>query len=816
MQDSELIDMVEDNNINKTPSPMDYWALRDYGLDYIRRVASRNWTDFSVHDPGVTILEALTLAISDLSYRSSADMADLLTRKGGRQVSLEGTLFPAEVILSNAPTTAEDYRKVMLENIPGIRNIWFVPVNRTIEVPHIPKRLAPGTVDVRGGYKVIVELENLSSSIFDNERILSVIGEFSDGSRATHIKADNYKELYSQSIQRVFLEHRNLCETIQEITFLEQVEVGICGEIEIESSIDMRTLLQEIYDRLYDYISPTIPFHTVEELLSRGRDAQDVFDFRPPRLGFIDRQELASFNKKTELYVSDVIALLMDIPEIRSIHRIHFTVGRVPEGEHVFLDEHGRTLSMSPDANITFTLVPDFIRSGVKLEKGAFVNSIVFNINGLTFLPPSPDRMTGLGVGTRKDERVPLEGFRTSMPVPEGTYRGTDRYFSFQNLLPETYRMGVDSLPESASALRKAERMQLKAYLTFFDQILSDYLAQLDHFQDLLSVKSGDPGSNETYFHGRLTDDDITDVSKVLYGYPEYVVPQEDPDDNLRRKNEVLDHLLTRFSESFAEYASLEFIRNHASDTSAIRETVEDKKRFLGDYPRISSLRSCGVDWSGQNLVTGVERRIMRRLGIDNPDSRGHLSEKNELSLYVIEHNLLTPMNVEDGFLELAVGEGEVELLSDPYTFRVTVVLPAWADLASNLNFRKYAEKIIREEIPAHIFVKVCWIARDAMAAFEEAYAVWHQVMNQGMLPFADDDAESDWETRRSEATATLVSIFKLFTNVYPEVQLVGEEVHEFDDREGLIKLDASYLGTGFGPEPASSGDTDTEPAIQE
>jgi hypothetical protein len=640
------------------------------------------------------------------------------------------------------------------------------------------------------------------------------VGEYADGSRATYIKADNYRELYRQYIRRVFLQHRNLCETIQEIVFLDQVDVGLCAEIEIESGTDMRGLLQQIYDRMYDYISPTIPFHTVEELLSRGREVQDIFDFRPPRLGFIDRQELATFGKKTELYVSDAIALLMDIPGVRSIHRIHFLVGKIPEGAHVELDETARKVSMAPDTNVSFTMAPDFLRSGMEPDEHTFFNSIVFNINGLTFLPPSPNRMVGTSVDARKDERVSLQGFRTDMPVPEGNYRGTDRYFSFQNLLPETYRMGVDSIPESASALRKAERMQLKAYLTFFDQILSDYLAQLDHFQDLLSVKAGDPDSNETYFHGTLTEDDITDVSQVLYGFPDYVVPPEDAEENLKRKNEVLDHLLTRFAESFAEYASLEFIRNHQTDSTAVKESVEDKKRFLGDYPRISSLRSCGLDWSGEDWVTGAERRIMRRLGIDDPDARGRLSQQKKLALYVIEHSLLAPREPEDGFLELAVGEGEIELLRDPYTFRVTAVLPAWADLASNLNFRRYAEKIIREEIPAHIFVKICWISREAMAAFEDAYAAWNRVQQEGMLPFKDDLAQSDWEARRSEATATLVSVFKLFTNIYPEVMLVGDEVHEFDDREGLIKLDASYLGSGLGPEPGS--DADPEPANQE
>lgn len=782
--------MDEDKKIAKTPSPMDYQGLRDYGLEYIRKIGSRYWTDFNVHDPGVTILEALTLAVNDLSYRSSARMADLLTRKGSGQVSLEGTMFPAEVILSNAPTTGEDYRKLVLENIPGIRNVWFEPMEKTFDVPYVAKRLEPGVGHLKGGYRVLVELEDLG--ILLGREWHFPVGVEDLGREPVYLDNDNYETLYRHAIRRLFHQHRNLCEELLDIQFIRPVQVGLNAQLEIESGVDMLSLLQQIYDRVYDYVCPTISFHTVEDLLAVGRKPQDIFGVRPPSLGFIDRQELASFHRKNTLYISDIISILMGIEGIRSVHFVRFSVEDSSRGKRVKVLDNGRILDISAAPDLSFAFVPDFLRNS-RLSMDVFVNSIVFSLNGLTFLPPTPRGELGIRVKTKTDERLPLpEGFITRMPVPEGSYRGTDRYFSFQNLFPATYRMGINTLPASASKLRKAERMQLKAYLTFFDQILSDYLAQLDRFLDLLSVNVDDPSSSDTYFHGRLTDGDIEDVSQVLFGYPEYQIPSESLTDNLIRKNAVLDHLLSRFAESFAEYASLEFIRSNSSDYRVIRETVEDKKRFLADYPRISALRSCGLDWTGNTMVTGVERRIMRRLGIDKPDERGRLSEGDALGLYVIEHSLLAPESTADRFMELTRSEGDMTLLPDPYTFRVTAVLPGWTEMTINLNYRKYAEKIIREEIPAHIFVKVCWVSREVMGLFEEAYASWFSVMKESL----GLSVGADWKARRTAAFGELVHAMEQFANIYKEAVVMSDDVSDFDDDEEVTRLDYTYLGS--------------------
>ena len=781
----------EKKNHTGLPGPMEYDQLLEYGLAYIRQIGSRSWTDFNAHDPGVTILEALTLALNDLSYRSSAAMADLLTRPGGKAPSLEGALFPAEVILPNAPTTPDDYRKLILENIPGVRNVWLREATRTLTIPHIPNKTTSSSTTLHGYYNILVELEGLNT-MQDDPAVLAVVGKDIDGKTiADHIDSDNVQALFRHSILSLLRKHRNLGEDFLDVTFLEPIEVGLCAEIEIDSDVDVRSLLQGIYDRMYDYVSPAIPIHGVSELLASGREADEIFSLQKPLLGFIDADELRSFTRKTDLYASDAIGILMGIPGIKAIRHIHFITDKNAHG--VTTEYDGRHLSIDPDGSGSFHMTPLFHRNQ-RVSSELFVNNIIFQRIGLNFFPPagakSPEDPDGLSVHPREDEKRPLSAsFLSSLPLPAGSYRSSDRYFSFQNLFPASYRMGADTLPNSAKALRKAERMQLKAYLTFFDQTLADYLAQLDRLQDLFSLE----GENNTYFHHRILDTDVVDVSQVLRGYPDYPIPPDDEKTDLARKNSLLNHLLSRFADTFAEYTALEFVRKGYEDEFSLRECVEDKKRFLRDYPRISSLRSSGLDWTVPSVqVSGAECRIMRKLGVNDPDARGRLSERNEMGLYLLEHNLLVPWGTKDAFLQLETGTDRKKLLDNPYSFRVTAVLTGWPELAGNLHYRRYVETIIREELPAHLFVKICWVSREVMAELEDAYATWHRTLYEN----ARFKPSYIWQKRHSDAHDRLVEAFGHFANVYQVAVVMPDDTMDYVDDESVTRLDFTYLGS--------------------
>src|SRR6187402_3685921 len=95
---------------------MDYARLREEGLRLLGRLAGGQWTDFNTHDPGITILEQLCYAITDLGYRIDFSVPELLA--GG-----EPWLPGAGEILTIDPVTLADIRKLALD-VDGIGNAW--------------------------------------------------------------------------------------------------------------------------------------------------------------------------------------------------------------------------------------------------------------------------------------------------------------------------------------------------------------------------------------------------------------------------------------------------------------------------------------------------------------------------------------------------------------------------------------------------------------------------------------------------------------------------------------------------------------------
>jgi hypothetical protein len=98
---------------------MNYALLRQEGMRHLERLGSAIWTDFNSHDPGVTILEVLCYALTDLGYRTQLSEADLFAPSGTRKA-----FFTVAEILPNAPVTALDFRKILIDT-EGVKNAWL-------------------------------------------------------------------------------------------------------------------------------------------------------------------------------------------------------------------------------------------------------------------------------------------------------------------------------------------------------------------------------------------------------------------------------------------------------------------------------------------------------------------------------------------------------------------------------------------------------------------------------------------------------------------------------------------------------------------
>src|SRR3546814_18347409 len=73
----------------KLEPAMDYELLRSLGLKYIEELGSKSWTDYNAHDPGITIMEQLCYALTELGYRSDFDILDLMADKDGNIAGLQ-------------------------------------------------------------------------------------------------------------------------------------------------------------------------------------------------------------------------------------------------------------------------------------------------------------------------------------------------------------------------------------------------------------------------------------------------------------------------------------------------------------------------------------------------------------------------------------------------------------------------------------------------------------------------------------------------------------------------------------------------------
>jgi hypothetical protein len=151
--------------------------------------------------------------------------------------------------------------------------------------------------------------------------------------------------------------------------------------------------------------------------------------------------------------------------------------------------------------------------------------------------------------------------------------------------------------------------------------------------------------------------------------------------------------------------------------------------------------------------------------------------------LHVIEHILLRPRLLGDRLMQVCLPKDCVFCGEQyPYSFRLHVVLPYWTTRFNDLAFRRYAERLIREETPAHIHPRICWVGNEEMRDLDR---VWHAWLDLAADPEADPTAFSD-------ALADLIAVLERLRTVYPPATL--HDCAEGED-ENIVRLGATNLG---------------------
>ncbi|MBB3969160.1 hypothetical protein [Mucilaginibacter phyllosphaerae] len=612
---------------------MDFAALRQEGINHLQHLAGNTWTDHNIHDPGITILDQLCYALTDLSYRISLDIGDLLARPGD---DTYGSLFSPAQILTTSPVTITDFRKVLLD-IPGVKNAWiekitdpqppiyFNPQKNTLSL-HYDERSSADTapaslqqVKIKGLYKVLISKSNRDHS--DSNLLQQVNDRLQDC--------------------------RGLCEDFEPAMIMAEEKITLKGTIEVINTEDVNRSAAEILYRLSSWLLPGINFYTLQQMLAKGKTVDEVMDGPALQHGFIDDDELNLFNRRPKLFASDLIREIMAMPEVRIIDNVLMSTAVKPGNSWILDLDTNRTPALDYEACLDS-------RNGLTFQK----NGQVLQVNTEAVL-------SYLAHYKKAESKEILKPAERDIVPPRPAVSNLGAYYSIQNHFPQIYGIGETGLPESAPAERKAQAGQLKAYLLFFEQILANYFEQAAGLKDLFSFHNMDI---KTYFHQSLAGK-IPGVEELLDEKYTGVIADltESRENALNRKDRFLNHLLARFGESLTDY-SLWLNNEHRLNDGKLNanmlltadpaqmekerlesyklKLVKDKLTFLQHYPAISSQRGKGFNytqpaWRNEN-VSGLEKRIAGKLGINNPKT-GSLTD-NTGGFYMVEHILLRPM----------------------------------------------------------------------------------------------------------------------------------------------------------------------------
>lgn len=593
---------------------LDFDFLKSTGIEYIESMGGGLWSDLNVHDPGVTMLEAVAYAVTDLGHRINLPIESIIASE--KDMDLKNQFYRAHEILPSNATTALDYRKIFAD-IPGVRNSWILPYERELFADSKRSRIAfseavLGNPDIHD--KRTLKIKGLNTVIVDYD--LSAKKE--NGDLVT-------LDWINEEIKKVYYKNRNLCEDLVEIKEVAEHPIAVCANIELENNVDEDLVHAKVLNAIEGYFAPEIQYHSLKEMLDRGYRTDEIFEGPFLKKGFIDSKELVDADLRSEVRLSDIVKLIMQIDGVKLISDISIKdCNKNKDGSSWLIELEPYTKPK--------------LRSTKKNESDecGMVSSYSYAKDILP-VTVSDTRVEKHRQNLRKDklEQDALASLNRELFVKRGQFLSTEETTTIQNEFPETYGISRFGLPPNSSEARKSQALQLKGYLTFFDQVLASYFAHLSKVKDLLSISTG---VVPTYFTQAVQD--IKDFDKIVDDYPmdnDKLLAEKlfkDLDSNIERRNAILDHLLARFAENFSEYT---FLMNELYGKSSHELILHSKEEFLREYVEFGAQRGSGYDiygevWDTEN-VAGCQKRISRLTGIQDY-SRRNLS-KSLSQLYI-------------------------------------------------------------------------------------------------------------------------------------------------------------------------------------
>lgn len=629
-------------------SPSDFEFLRQKGIELLQSLSGETWTDYNIHDPGVTILEQLCFAITDLAYRTDFPIEDLLTNLHGKISREDHSFFNKELILTSNPVTINDFRKVILDEVEELDNVWLKPVKSAYS-PYFAKGL----------FKITVQVNKKTAHAFSSQSIL--------------------EEDIIEKVRSAFLSKRNLCEDcVRDINVLKAQKIHIQSEILIKEHVIPEEVLAGIYNALEIALNRPVNRFTEKELQDKGLNVQQIYAGPLLKNGFIPDSELKPLKKSID--PSELIKVISEVEGVLYVRNISInSADKHIIGKPFTLGKNSFPILELDTSDPGIKLLNDKYRLTIK--KSLF-ETILKKLRSLSKKKIS----TNFDYAHHKD-------------IAKGKFRNIEEYHSIQNYFPLIYGVGEEGLSESESENKKGKVKQLKAYLLFFEQILANYLSQLSSTGNLFSTSLREKRAYSYHFQPLYN---VPHVKELLKSYTNNVFfyknwdefredpengymsalrkAQETPEIYRARKNRFLDHLLARFNKKVSTYPVLLYYTAYGNTDAGnkISRELKWKADLLRNLTEMFHDRVKAFDYTkGHTELTGFEKKISALLyiqsnqkkslaGVFDTGNIALVAEKNQGPFYSqAEAAKVTSVSWAGEDLNLFIGADEIIQMSE-------------------------------------------------------------------------------------------------------------------------------------------------------
>ncbi|WP_248798716.1 hypothetical protein [Pseudomonas sp. MWU13-2105] len=579
------------------PVAVDFNALKSLGIDQLKSLVGETWSNFNESDPGVTILDQLCYALTELGYCAEFPIEDVLTDKDGK-IRYDGQFFAPQEILTCSPVTIDDYRRLVHDRIAGVEAIY-------IAAEFIRLDSADGGTLPSGRYSTYLHFS--PSADVDSTQLRT-------------------------QVHSLLNAHRNLGEMFTEPRLLDRRRITLSGSLNLVSGADITQVQSRIIQVLKAYTVPPVLHRGYQELRGQGIPADEIFN--GPNLGHGWIGGADALPAKTQrINLFELSALLAAVEGVAQVQGLGLT-------------ENGVSLEVSEiDAGQIVDLEP----LALTLTRNTVLQPLEARQEAADYLSGMREQHQAASVEAAVNPYPPL---------PYGRYRNIEDYYSIQNTFPDTYGIGPNSLQSDLPDPRVASSRQLKGYLLVFDQLLANQFSQLAHVGELFSFKSsaaarlvyGNESVGLTYppfeatYHCQALYN-VPDVMPLLRGNaafhfqmdpqePDKLVERdawkrfqqqpsnaylhglrgmmEGPDVAQSRRDRMLSHLMARHGDQAGLYDDMIKIGHWYGSDARTRSVV--KSIWLENYPLLSYHRTCAFNpWRARPLQVLPEKDQTRR-----------------------------------------------------------------------------------------------------------------------------------------------------------------------------------------------------------